>query len=178
MFSIRESLPGDVKAIARINADAWREAYRDIVTPDYLSRNFTVFMREKRFQEIIKQSGQQLYTCLLDQTVIGFYSIGEPRDEDMPADSRELIAMYFDPAYWRKGFGSLAMRDALNRTAGASAVYLWVLERNLPAVRFYERFGYRPDGKKQTLDLGKPAVVCRYIIEKQLAYIKNAMTSR
>lgn len=53
------------------------------------------------------------------------------------------------------------------RRRGFASLMLWVLERNLRARRFYEGFGLRPDGGRQTRPewLGEGVYEVRYNLE-------------
>ena len=45
-------------------------------------------------------------------------------------------------------------------------IAVWVLKENLRAIRFYERCGFRPDGREETLQLGSPITEIRMILER------------
>ena len=65
------------------------------------------------------------------------------------------------------GVGAALMRQALAdmRARGYRAALLWVLDANDRARRFYERFGWQPDGTVKEEQLwGAPAREVRYRI--------------
>ena len=85
-----------------------------------------------------------------------------------PPDLGELFSIYVDPDRIGTGLGAALMRPSLDamRAAGFLAAVLWVLDANDQARRFYERFGWRPDGtvKEETL-WGATVREARYRIE-------------
>ena len=58
------------------------------------------------------------------------------------------------------------MNAALSRMPGCEEVVVWVLEGNERAIRFYESFGFRFDGGKQTLDLGGKVTDLRMVLRR------------
>nr|MDQ3823681.1 GNAT family N-acetyltransferase [Actinomycetota bacterium] len=65
---------------------------------------------------------------------------------------RGVDALYVVPAAWRQGVGS-ALHDAAveELRAVSDEARLWVLADNADARRFYERRGWRPDGREQAV---------------------------
>lgn len=55
----------------------------------------------------------------------------------------ELKKLYVDTFFQSEGIGA-----ALLERAGDAARFVWVLEKNYGARRFYERFGFRPTGER------------------------------
>ena len=108
--------------------------------------------------------------------IIGYASFGPERDVDgapLPAragrDGRprprcaELYALYVAPAWWSTGAGRDLMRRVLDETqaGGYPRIILWVLEQNARARQFYERSGFRLDGRSYRPDwLGGVTEVC------------------
>ncbi len=88
--------------------------------------------------------------------VIGFIHVAPTRDDDLPASTGEVTALYVDPSAWGLGGGRQLLdtgKASLN-AAGLAAAALWVLETNLAARRFYERQGWAPDGARKVDDRG------------------------
>jgi GNAT superfamily N-acetyltransferase len=96
---------------------------------------------------------------------VGMANVGPARDDDLDADRvGEIRAMYADPSAWSTGVGSALMRASMDhlRGCGQVDVTLWVLEDNLRARAFYERWGFRPDGARQVVELGRAVPEIRY----------------
>ena len=108
--------------------------------------------------------------------IIGYASFGPERgvdgaplperaDRDGSARPRcaELYALYVTPAWWSTGTGRDLMCRVLDETqaGGYPRIVLWVLEQNARARRFYERSGFRLDGRSFVPDwLGGVTEVC------------------
>ena len=108
--------------------------------------------------------------------IIGYASFGPERDVDgAPLPDRagrdgrpgprcaELYALYVTPARWSTGAGRDLMRRVLDETraGGYPRIILWVLEQNARARQFYERSGFRLDGRSYRPDwLGGVTEVC------------------
>ena len=83
--------------------------------------------------------------------MIGFIHVGPTRDEDLPASTGEVTALYLAPSAWGRGGGRLLLDTARAtvKAAGFAAAALWALETNLAARRFYERQGWALDGARK-----------------------------
>ena len=108
--------------------------------------------------------------------VIGYASFGPERDVDgapLPEQAgrddsprprcAELYALYVTPAWWSTGAGRDLMCRVLEETraGGYPRIILWVLEQNARARQFYERSGFRLDGRSYRADwLGGVTEVC------------------
>jgi GNAT superfamily N-acetyltransferase len=92
--------------------------------------------------------------------VVGFASTGPGRDDDLPAGTGELMAIYVAPGACGKGFGARLFRRAIAdlRERHLDPVVLWVLTDNPRGRNFYEALGWRPDGAVRPLDFGGTAV--------------------
>ena len=75
---------------------------------------------------------------------------GMCEDEDKK-EAFELHFLYVDPGYVRTGIGSemLAFCEQKGRERGCPESVVWVLEGNGMGRSFYEKNGYRPDGKEK-----------------------------
>lgn len=80
----------------------------------------------------------------------GMMGIGLCGDDDIKG-AFELHFLYVDPGCVRMGIGSEMLRF-FEEKAGEKCCgeyVIWVLEENRNARNFYEKHGYRPDGKEK-----------------------------
>lgn len=84
--------------------------------------------------------------------------------EDEPPGAGELWGMYVDPDFARQGHGSRLMDVVIEEliSDGYPIAFLWVLEGNVTARRFYEATGWAADGTTRQVDLGQPLDEVRY----------------
>ncbi len=64
------------------------------------------------------------------------------------SDLGEIISIYLLPQYIGKGYGKPLLDAAVGglEQSGFDDIFLWVLEDNLRARRFYEKAGFTPSG--------------------------------
>jgi GNAT superfamily N-acetyltransferase len=112
-----------------------------------------------------KESAKRKRTLVAesDGAVVAAATIG-PDPDDLSTGS--LLLMYAVEPAWGSGAGRALMhasREALI-DLGFERAILWVLEKNDRARRFYERDGWRPDGKSHVDDYGGAGLVAlRYV---------------
>lgn len=165
MFEIRKAVPEDAERIAQIHAETWLAAYQGYIPGEFLNNKAKLEPRRTLWNRLLSQEHESHYVAVIDKTIVGFFSIEKPRDEDLPKDTcEELVAIYFDSAYWHRGYGSQAMSFVLEhaKNRGCNRISLWVFQENDLAISLYEKFGFRFDGTTNVLSLGKPVTECRY----------------
>jgi GNAT superfamily N-acetyltransferase len=98
--------------------------------------------------------------ALVDGRIAGFVSAGTYR-YDKPGDAPaqdikgEVFAIYVMPDVASTGVGYALMDAAVAwlRSMGMEPIALWVLDGNVRARAFYERYGFRLDGGRSTFTL-------------------------
>ena len=92
-FVIRPANLCDRQRVAEIHVFGWRNAYRGIVSDDFLFTKLLVSKQERHFQNAIQNNLEESY--VLDDGIIkGFLTIGPCRDADKP-DAFELSGSHF-----------------------------------------------------------------------------------
>ena len=167
MLIIRKAVLSDAESIAKIHADTWRVAYHSFLPQDFVHEKSKLEARLAMWNKFLSQDHDNYYVAENEEKIAGFFSISEARDTDLPRDTYELISIYFADDCWHKGYGSIAMRFIINQAKerGYKKLSLWAFEDNTSAIRFYERFGFRFDGKRNLLDFGKTVAECRYQLQ-------------
>ena len=163
-MEIRYLAPSDDRReISRIYEESWKAAYRGIMPQAYLDA-----IQEGRWVRTQDIPGWSVMVCTEQGEYIGTGSFCRSRYGQYP-DAGEVISIYLKPAYWGKGYGRKllkAMTDELE-SRGFGEVFLWVLEENVRARRFYEACGFRC--AEDTLDTvigGKSLREVRYVRRK------------
>jgi len=165
---IRRVLVEETYDYAVCHMDCWRSAYKGIMPDEYLSNMSSgIESRAERSVQIISESCNPYeYLCVTyDEKMIGKLGFGKCLDEDK-GEAGQIYAMYLIDEFWDRGFGRKMMEYALNnlKEMGYDEVVIWVLEENDRARRFYEKFRFETDGKKEELNIGKPLVQVRYVL--------------
>jgi GNAT superfamily N-acetyltransferase len=139
---LREAVPADAAAIAALHAESWRTTYRGALRDEYLDGDIlaerTVVWRERlgspaRNQHVVIVEAQG--------RLIGF-ACAYGNDDERWGTQLDNIHVRRDAQGQGTGTRLVAAVAAWCRAAHSEAgLYLWVLERNHPARRFYEHLG-------------------------------------
>ena len=144
---IRKAHVGDAERLAEIIIYGWRMAYTGLFSDEYLYGRLLVV---DRYKFLVGQlSAEHGYYVYEENDVIkGFVAMGNCRDADCSECAYELIAMYVEPAFKYKGIGAKMLAKCAEnaRSLGKERVKIWVFEDNLNTRKFYEKYGYAPDG--------------------------------
>lgn len=154
----------DVKDLSYIHALSWKTAYKGIVPQEYLDNlknDFWVSSFEKWISD---------YTIIaklvyVGNEAIGCIAYGKSRDVSLP-DWGEIISLYVLPEYFGRGFGKALIVSAINdmHQIGFKNIYLWVLEENLQAQKFYNKNGFSKTEDKLSCEIsGKQLFDLRFI---------------
>jgi ribosomal protein S18 acetylase RimI-like enzyme len=150
---IRRASVSDAAEIAAVHVRTWQAAYQHVFGSERLeqldgTRRVTGWTRALN-------EGESIFVADDDGRVVGFVSVG----------ACELYAIYTLPEVWGSAAGPALMRAAVAqlRDDGCAEAFLWVLEDNPRARRFYEREGWELDGGRKEDDfLGVRVAEVRY----------------
>jgi GNAT superfamily N-acetyltransferase len=165
MIEYRPATPSDAEAIASLHARSWRENYRGAFEDAFLDGELPAERLRVWRERLEHPAGNQLVRLAADgPDLVGFVCAYGAHDPEWGSlvDNLHVVR----PAK-RSGIGSSLMRQAggwLSVQYAERGVYLWVLEVNTSARRFYERLGAENAGVT-TMETHGGAVVrsCRYI---------------
>jgi hypothetical protein len=143
MVTLRDATKHDSAAIAHLHAESWRSAYRGILSGDYLDHRVhaeraalwqTRFseMDSKPFLAILAEAGAQL---------VGFACVFP---HDHPTFGSFLDNLHVIPHSTRQGIGRRLLGEVAGRLVRGKTpggLYLWVIEKNSRARRFYAKAG-------------------------------------
>ena len=154
----RRATADDIEAIAETQVRAWQEAYVGQVAQEYLD-SLSVEQRVEAWTGIHAATdwpARGLLVVTDEGVVVGFAHVCPSRDDDLPADTGEVTAIYLRQAVWGRGAGRLLMDAALAelRAAGGTSAILWVLDTNERARGFYEAVGWRAYGAEKVDTIG------------------------
>ena len=153
---------------ARVHYTAWKEAYRGLISQAFLDGRTLAFSEERALWAY--QAGVNTLLAKDNDVVVGFADYGPYRADDLD-NTGEVYAIYLLSSYYRQGIGTQLMKTALRNMAEFDKVVVWVLKGNERAIRFYESFGFCPDGASQTLDLGGEVTDLRMVRRRQPNYM-------
>lgn len=149
-LSIRQAVPADAQAMAKVHVESWRETYRGLMSDALLDDPAMLDWREKFWTEVLTESRYakgRSAVALHQGQVIG---IAMSRPESIEANSsRHLYVLYVRAEFHGTGAGSLLLNTVLDKEAAAS---LWVADPNPRAQAFYLKHGFECDGGSRVED--------------------------
>ena len=153
MAKVRTAVPADAERIGEIHVRSWQKAYQGILPADFLA-SLSVEARVERWRSELAAMGEADLALVIENgsSVNGFARLAPSADRNVG----EVQAIYLDPDHWRKGWGRLLMVATEESLVGLgwSEAILWVLEKNVPARRFYEALGWKSEPHRALLNIG------------------------
>ena len=140
---IRKAEPKDLSRIAEILVFTKRMKYRAIFHNDEYSFNEL---------QVVKVADEFKDPELLDKVWV--YDDGIIKGI-LHLDGKEISELYVDYFFWKEGIGSKLVEFAKEKF---DAKFVWTLEKNEDAIRFYEAHGFKLNGKRQLED-GTPEFI-------------------
>jgi len=141
-MQIRDATLSDTDVIAALHTQSWRNTYRGILNDNYLDHAI-VDERHALWQQRMASppANQRVMVAVQEEKIIGFSSMLGNEDEQWGnmLDNLHVIAEHKG-----QGLGVLLMRETakwFQQHYPDKSMYLWVLEKNENARRFYERHG-------------------------------------
>lgn len=145
-YAVRAPRVADAPVLGRIHVQIWREAYAGQLAQGHLDA-LDVGRKVEQWRATLSQPApvgvcRLVGTCEGD--VVGFVVVGPGRDEERPTPT-ELQVLNVLAAHHGTGLADRLLAGAL----GNDPAYLWVLEGNTRAQRFYSRYGFATDGARK-----------------------------
>lgn len=140
---IRKAEPKDLSRIAEILVFTKRIKYRSIFHNDEYS------FKELQVVKLVEEYGN---SQVLDN--IWVYDDGIVKGM-IHLERKEIAELYIDYFFWKEGIGSKLVEFAKEKF---DAKFVWTLEKNEDAIRFYEAHGFKLNGKRQ-LEEGTPEYI-------------------
>ena len=132
---IRNAEPKDLSRIAEILVFTKRIKYRSIFHNDEYSFNEL---------QVVKVADEFKDPELLDKVWI--YDDGIVKGM-IHLEEKEIAELYVDYFFWEEGIGSKLVEFAKEKF---DAKFVWTLEKNKDAIRFYEAHDFKLNGKRQS----------------------------
>ena len=132
---IRNAEPKDLSRIAEILVFTKRIKYRSIFHNDEYSFNEL---------QVVKVADEFKNPELLDKVWI--YDDGIVKGMTH-LEEKEIAELYVDYFFWKEGIGSKLVEFAKEKF---DAKFVWTLEKNKDAIRFYEAHDFKLNGKRQS----------------------------
>lgn len=151
----------DFESIGGIYVRSWQAAYKGIIPQDYLDS-----LSAMHWLPFLKDDQYESYVIMDDEKYAGTSCICSARDEEMKGWG-EIASIYLLPEYWGTGYAEHLMKAVMGALIkqGFKGVYLWVLDGNIQARKFYEKYGFI-----KTFDMMKTTVSGKELTEIKYVY--------
>ena len=175
MVSYRSATEKDIEGIASLHARSWQEHYRGALSDDFLDEH-ALSDRKLVWSERLQNSdpGQKVIVALSDGIIEGFVCVFLEHSQ-----SYGTLLDNLHVASKLKGHGigtqlMLMAAEAISERLPDSGMYLWVLDQNHDAIRFYENLGGTKIETVKEMDIGdRPVVKSRYYWKTVASLIKR-----
>ena len=150
-MTIRRMTEADCEAIGELYSAAWKEGYKGLLPQELLDK-----ITPERYEVRSHVNGfldEGSFVAVEGERIVAHC---HARAVDDPKGWGEIHTLYTHPEYWRQGYGTAVLRRAEEWLCehGFTNVYLYVLEGNERAERFYRAQGYFPNTDTLCCDLG------------------------
>ncbi|MGF6723777.1 GNAT superfamily N-acetyltransferase [Paraburkholderia sp. GAS41] len=173
-LSLRPGTAADADLIASIHSASWQATYRGLL-PDAFLDGEVARERAAYWQARLNAPGSERRKVMIVEIAcepIGFACFERQPDSAWGVLLDNLHAL---PGHQGMGVGTLLMAAAVDwaREQGESQLYLYVLEGNTPAIRFYERQGWQFAGAEPDFMGGVDITALRYVYRLDHASSKD-----
>lgn len=141
-LAIRDAIPADADAIARLHHAVWHQTYAALAPPD-LPPLMTLESRQTRWRTLLDgPSLEHAFVADAGMALAGFVLMG-PATEPAFGACCEIRHLFVRADMQGRGLGRRLMADAARRAIalGFTRLGLGVVEGNRAAIRFYEGLG-------------------------------------
>jgi GNAT superfamily N-acetyltransferase len=162
--NLRPATKEDAAIIAQLHAASWIIAYRGLLSDEYLDNDLAGERMAYWSKKVNTLADNEFIILAIDSDgrAEGFIAV---MDEPEMGYSALVDNLHVRPDLKGRGIGRALMQEAARtlRNSGRSNYYLWVLNGNDPACRFYESIGGMPADERTVHFGGKDVKATRYV---------------
>ncbi|MEC1525401.1 GNAT family N-acetyltransferase [Neobacillus niacini] len=142
-MKIKKASEVDIKSIARVYVDGWKTTYRGLVPDDYLD-SLSYEESEQRWLNFLNHEKEPFIYIAMNEAgeIIGFAAGKSIVDDNFDG---ELYSLYLLQECRGLGVGRQLVSAIARhfKEKGIASMMVWVMERNISGLGFYERMGGR-----------------------------------
>ena len=160
-IKIRKVEENDAKKWYKFVNKVWRDAYKNIFPEEvFLEKEKNTEEKEKHFNENIYNSNDKIaLVAEFEDKIVGvMFGVINSNYEDFNSEYADLVGLYIDPNFQRKGIGSTFKKkfEKWAKENGAGKYVIGVLKDNKKARNIYELWGGKLSTYEQKIcKLGK-----------------------
>lgn len=154
---IRECLEIDIDILQKIGYETYDETFRQMNTAKTMEAYLSEAFDRDRVLSELKNSGSTFYFISVNDALAGYLKLNTtPAQSDInDIKSLEIERIYIKKRFKGKGLGKKLIVYALDAASEMGKSYAWlgVWEKNIPAIAFYEKMGFKR-WKKHSFKMG------------------------
>lgn len=161
----------DRSAISRIYEESWKFAYHGIIPQSFLDSipagNWAAHLDDPAMNSLVISENGRL---------IGTSSYRKSRFAEF-CDFGEIVSIYLMPDHIGKGYGKALMQATIGELSklGYNDIFLWILEDNERARKFYEKAGFTCSGRYLEDNIGGKALRDVQYVRKSLPPVSSGL---
>jgi len=144
MIIIRDMVEQDYERKGYIHFRSWLETYDRLMDSGYLEKHSL-----ERCINIAKKYPENTLVAEYKNEIVVFAAYNKSSDSDV--NRGEVYALYVLKDYQKLGIGKALMDECIKRLVTYEYISVWVLHNNIPAIAWYENYGFAKDGKTKSL---------------------------
>jgi GNAT superfamily N-acetyltransferase len=154
---IREASVNDCARMAEIEVFGWRcGPYKEFISIEYLINKMAVKKRREMFEGHLSEKITADKTYVYEENTIikAYMVIGNCRDGDKDEKTFALEGIFVDPLFQRQKIGTQLVNycEAEAKFKGKKEIVVWTFEKNGNSIEFYEKLGFKSDGKIKIIE--------------------------
>jgi GNAT superfamily N-acetyltransferase len=146
MLNLRPAGLSDATLIANLGAQTFTQAFSAQMTPENIKEYVSVSFTPAQIGAEIKNPAHEFFIARWDEMPVGYAKLrtGKHQQKLISENPIELERLYVLEAYHQKKIGAALLEHCIQAaiTNGHSTLWLAVWEKNIKAIRFYERWGF------------------------------------
>jgi ribosomal protein S18 acetylase RimI-like enzyme len=142
---IRIAIRNDISRIAEVELFTNRYNFKNILSNDFLYNKISYEYNKDwfagSFDDMENGCGIEYYVFEDEEIIKGYFSIGFNQNHE----EVEILKFTVDVPFQQNGFGTKLMNYCLDLTKdrGKNIIKLGVFEKNVAAIKFYEKHGFK-----------------------------------
>jgi ribosomal protein S18 acetylase RimI-like enzyme len=150
-IKIRECREDEIEELQSISYLTYDETFRHLNTPETMQKYLSESFNRDTLLDEIRNPNSTFYLMHIDDSLVGYLKLNEaPAQTDINDPlALEIERIYIYKQYKGRGFGKELMKFALEKAEERGKRYAWlgVWEKNVDAIAFYEKTGFKIAGR-------------------------------
>jgi len=149
--TLRRCLPSELEVLRAIGRETYDDTFRSMNTRQTMEAYLGEAFDPARLAAELANPASEFWFLFLGEELAGYLKVNDgPAQTDLnDPDSLEVERIYVRREHKGKGLGRTLMEHAIRlaRKRGRASVWLGVWEKNVEAIGFYGKMGFRETGR-------------------------------